>query len=226
MKQGELQQILSELSSVTRYSEVEILNMRARINSIDAAVRSQHKAIEDRRLQPNLAIYEQILELSLSELTRRENNRGHQPTESDAMRARRLRQDSLDVYASDGRGEVPLESWTVVLPAPSPGPISANDLRLALNEREEGRFRYEPTIHPLWLESNNQRMTDVHFTNRRSPPRSLSPRAGPSGQQHGPRSPRPPSPSKTNTLRLRIKRAILIEIRAILIGIRIKRYLE
>lgn len=142
-RMGVLQAALDTLASDVHLSEREMLNMRNQIDLTDASVRSQHRAIENTRLRPKLNIFEAIVNLSLTELARREQNRGHRPTESEAMRARRLRNDhDLDPYASDGRGEVPLEYWTTVEPGPGPDVLNADDLRRRLDDRRQGRSNY------------------------------------------------------------------------------------
>lgn len=111
-KQGELQGILDTLASDAVFSESEMQHMREKIDLIDATVRSQHRDIQDRRLRQRLTIYEQIMDLTVSELARREQNRGRRPPESE-------------------------------------GPMSADDLRRALTERREGRYRNEFWGNPI-----------------------------------------------------------------------------
>lgn len=196
-KMSELQSILNMLASINRFSEAEMHNMRERIDLIDASVRCQHRAIHDRRLQPKLNFYEQLLELTLAELSRRENHRGYQPPESDAMRARRLRSNAdLDHYASDGRGEVPLEYWTTVEPAPGRVPTDANDLRQRLTNRREGRgwTEWDPTPS---VEYRNH-VAERHTGMARVSDRNNEEQAGPSGLQQM-ESTRSPAPRRTSS---------------------------
>lgn len=138
-KMDVLQVSLNRLASHATFTRTELENMREIINMNDASIRSQHRSIFDMRLRPSLTIYENVLELTLTELARREENRGRPVPESDAMRARRLRSSDLDAYASDGRGEVPLERWSVINPSLSYHPESAADLRRVLENRRQGR---------------------------------------------------------------------------------------
>lgn len=205
-RQSDLQEMLNELASPKFLTENEMHNMRGRIDQIDANVRRQHRDIESPRLRPKLTFYEQVLELALSELTRRERHRGHLPPESDAMRARRLRSNQdLDPYASDGQGEVPLECWTCVNPAPRPAPSNVRDLRERLNDRREGRekvwwSREQPT-------SSEQSRYDRQHLERQvqCPPETSRPSgggsdgAGPSGLQRVNSAVRSPSPRRMET---------------------------
>lgn len=179
----ELQSLLEVLASPTELSENEMRNMRTRIDLIDASVRQQHRSISNPQVRPKLNMYEQILELSITELARREKHRGKQPPESDAMRARRIRNDDdYAPYASDGRGPVPLEYWTVVNPAPRRAPVSADDLRLALGNRRSGRDDRDN-----WATVPNQErpMEREKFQRERpkTSPRNDGTEAGPSGIQ-------------------------------------------
>lgn len=144
-KINELQRMLNLLGSDSVMSRAEIINMRGVINGNDRSLRSQHQSIDDIRLRPSLVMYEQILNLAIVELGRREDNKGHPVPESEAMRARRLRQPNLDTYASDGNRETPLECWTVPTSAPPVTAGSATDLRDVIedrrNKREECVFR-------------------------------------------------------------------------------------
>lgn len=113
---SELQRNLDLLTSSRRMSKDELSNMRYLINNLDANWEGQCKDIGDRRWKPKEAIYKSIRDLTIAEIERRERHSGEKPPESEAMRARRLRQhDNLDGYASDGKGPVPLEYWTAVL---------------------------------------------------------------------------------------------------------------
>lgn len=147
----ELQRMLNRLASPTTFSRDEIINMRETINSNDATVRAQHRAMNDMRLRPKMNMYEAVLNLAMTELGRREENRGKPVSESPAMAARRLRQPDLDMYASDGRHEVPLEYWTTVKSVPALQPGSVTDLRQIIdnrrNNRDSGDFR--PVGAPL-----------------------------------------------------------------------------
>lgn len=171
-RMGELHAMLDTLASDTHLSELEMQHMRQRIDLLDASVRSQHRAIEDRRMRPPLNLYEGILSLALQELTRREQHRGQRPPESDAMRARRLRTDSdLDAYASDGKGEVPFENWTVVDPATNRTHVNADDLRRTLDDRRAGRnqCQWEPMVpanNALPIQNENGRIEAEPIANQ------------------------------------------------------------
>lgn len=141
-QQTVLQRTLNVLASEEQLTEGEMRRMREDVDLIDASVRRHHRDIHQVRLRPKLTLFERLLDLTLTELTRRERHRGRPVPESEAMRARRLRRDAdLDAYASDGQGEVPLESWSLVNPAPQPAPRDAEDLRQILTDRREGRER-------------------------------------------------------------------------------------
>lgn len=139
-KMGELQAILDILASPEELTESEMRRMRDRINLIDSSVRQHHRDINIPQLRPKMTFYNRLLELTVTEMERRERHHGRMAPESEAMRARRLRNDEdYEPYASDGTGPVPLEYWGAVSPAPPRVPISANDLRRALENRRTGR---------------------------------------------------------------------------------------
>lgn len=186
-KVGELQGMLDVLASQAEFSETEMQNMRERINLNDASVRQQHREIENPRLRPKLNMYEQILELSIAELKRREQHRGQRPPESEAMRARRLRSDAdYEPYASDGRGPVPLEYWTVVNPAPRRVPITAEDLRHALHERRTGQdYRTWTPVADQPMQNNEEVIPrEIQAPARRVSDVDNDDEAGPSGIQN------------------------------------------
>lgn len=201
-KMSDLQAILDILASEAPLTESEMRHIRQRIDLIDEAVRRQSGAIHDRRLRPKLTIYENILGLSLRELERRERHRGCRPPESDAMRARRLRvNDDLDGYSSDRRGPTPLEYYTVVSNPPGPVPISAQDLRHALDNR-----RANPNQHQWPQEAIVEPVEPPHQEEPAGPNqlRSVVVRrdeeeAGPSGMQRMEVMARSPSPDQLST---------------------------
>lgn len=202
-KQGELQSLLDQLTSATVLTELEMHHMRQRVDLNDASIRSQHRDIHDRRLRPSLNVYEAVLRLTLEELTRREQHRGHRPPESEAMRTRRLRRDNPDddTYNSDGRGPMPLEHWTTVEPAQGQARISADDLRRALNDRRSGRSHmdWDPD-NPRPPNDQAQRLREIE--QRRevqsvcvpNQPVEQDNEAGPSGIQQSVE--RPPTPGR------------------------------
>lgn len=178
-------------------------NMRSRIDLNDASIRQQHRDIHDRRLRPKLNMYECVLNLSLTELTRREQYQGRQPPESEAMRARRIRSDEdYRHYASDGRGPVPLEYWTTVEPAQRRAPISAVDLRHALENRRSGQGRqdfWSPTDDRQPSADNAVDHHVAHDSYQGRPSVNNADRAGPSGLQQVRTSSRSSNTSQMDT---------------------------
>lgn len=106
------------------------------------------------------------------------------PPESDDMRARRLRSnDDYDAYASDGNGPVPLEHWTVLTSVPRRLPVSAADLRRALDDRRAGRDQRSDWIPLADRHENVDREPDRQLQSAvtRRPPSNVGDGAGPSG---------------------------------------------
>lgn len=181
-RMSELHAMLDTLQSETHSTELEMQHMRNQIMAIDASIRTQHRGIADRRVRPSLDIYNGIQQFALRELERRESHRGARPPESEAMRARRLRTDrDLDAYASDGRGPVPLENWTVVNPAPSRPIVSANDLRRALEDKRMGRFQWQPAGFDVSNEVQHRSQPQSPEPCESSAQMETDDRAGPSG---------------------------------------------
>lgn len=83
--------------------------------------------------------YELQVGIALDYLERRENNAGRPVAEGEAHRAAKLRDPQYDLYASDGRHEVPMSAWGVVWIQPTYQPASANDLRVELERRRRGQ---------------------------------------------------------------------------------------
>lgn len=145
-RMADLWSILDQLRSAASISPTEMQSIRERIASIDVNVRMHHRDIDDPLVRPKLREYDELLEMTFGYLARREANDGRQVPETEAMRAARLRKDDLDMYASDGTHEIPIERMSVVTVTPRFRPISAADLRAKLDRQRAGEtlWGYEP----------------------------------------------------------------------------------
>lgn len=130
--------ISAELQKPATLTFAELERIREHIDSLDAAVRSLRRDVIDNEIRKMIRSYEEKCEIVIDLLDRRERNAGRQVEESEAMRAARLRDPDLDMYASDGTHHVPISSYAVLTSTSRYQPANAQDLREQLNRRREG----------------------------------------------------------------------------------------
>lgn len=149
----ELRRVLDKLQSATAFTLDEMAHMRSDVLRLDEAVRPQWREARVQVIRPIRRNYEELLELTLNELARRERHEGLPSGESAAMYEyrRRLENPSVDGYDSDGKYDQPLETWTVPLTGTDDRANNTGDLRRILEQRETtGCVRnwdnYRPTV--------------------------------------------------------------------------------
>lgn len=136
-RRDELRRTIDKLRSTTAFSRDEMAHMRSDVLRLDEAVRPQWRDVRPQVVRPMRRQYEELLQLALDELARRERNEGLPSGESAAMYEyrRRSEEPNIEGYESDGRHEQPLEDWTMLVARTGDRADNADDLRRILERR-------------------------------------------------------------------------------------------